>query len=218
MSAIIQAVGMGKFGDNSHPIHPATVHLPITFFLTSHALVLLNYTLQFFPSISKLPSLTPFVGHFFDTNPELLAIPKLLPVLKNLCTLAGIVTSIPAVVTGVVELAYMYKATGLSAKTKTTLFHAALNDLVLVGSIYSYITSHSSHFSSSPESYYTDEKGFGNTVTLQPTASEAAASAAMIGALVGAAYLGGSLVYKYGVGVQRQGEGKRIKLGKVKAG
>lgn len=45
--------------------------------------------------------------------------------------------------------------------------------------------------------------------------SDAVFSGAMIAALMGSAYLGGSLVYKYGVGVQRQGEGARIKQGEI---
>lgn len=38
----------------------------------------------------------------------------------------------------------------------------------------------------------------------------------MIATLIGSAYLGGSLVYKYGVGVQRQGDGAEIKQGTLK--
>lgn len=79
---------------------------------------------------------------------------------------------------------------------KTTIIHAAMNDLAIVGAIYNWYTRrHVEGFLSS-----------GANVLI---------SSILFGAVAYSGYLGGGLVYEHGVGVQRMGDGKKEKDRKV---
>ena len=110
-------------------------------------------------------------------------------------TIAAIVTSIPAVTSGLAEGYAMISAQGLdfsNPKIKTTVLHAAINDVAIAGAVYNWYSR------STVDGYMIN--GINTAI-----------SAIMLGSVLYSATLGGSLVYKYGVAVQRQGEGKKIK-------
>jgi uncharacterized membrane protein len=89
----------------------------------------------------------------------------------------------------------LIKANGLdlsNPKVSTLVIHALLNDVAIAGAVYNWWSK------SKVDGYF-------------PTGVNAGLSAVLIGGLIYSAALGGELVYKYGVGVQRQGEGKEIK-------
>jgi len=75
---------------------------------------------------------------------------------------------------------------------KTTLIHAGLNDLAIVGAVYSWLAKRLNE-------------------DFVPTGGTVMISSLMLGAVAYAAYLGGGLVYTHGTGVQRMGQGKREK-------
>lgn len=123
--------------------------------------------------------------------------------------LLGIVTAIPAALTGFSELYAMISSKGIWQKIKKeptgeTVYagmnptvrlgvaHGLLNDVALLTSVYNWWTRR-------------------NVPGYQPSGLNVVLSAAMLPSLMFSAYLGGSMVYKYGVGVMRMGEATRIK-------
>lgn len=118
-----EVVGLGKFGENrfvlpissksnhllqifsnadpsySHPIHPATVHFPLAFLTLANVLNLV------YGSVLYLPS-----NPFFTRDDHNLSSLSILGYATNLL---GIVTSIPAILTGGAELYAMIQANGL---------------------------------------------------------------------------------------------------------
>lgn len=109
--------------------------------------------------------------------------------LSYLATLAFIVTSMPALTTGVFELLALIQARGLEDRvTKVALIHAGLNDVALVGMIYNWLSRR-------------------NREAVLSKGSNVLVSASLLLGGLYAAYLGGSLVYSHGVGVQRMGAG-----------
>jgi hypothetical protein len=83
----------------SHPIHPATVHFPLAFLTLTNVLNLV------YGSVLYLPS-----NPFFTRDDHNLSSLSILGYATNLL---GIVTSIPAIVTGGAELYAMIQANGL---------------------------------------------------------------------------------------------------------
>jgi uncharacterized membrane protein len=108
----------------SHPVHPATVHFPLAFLALANILNLL------YGSTLYLPTSLPFTND--KENLGTLAI------LGYLSNVLGIITSIPAVLTGSAELYAMVSTNGLYQinemdgkktlvpKVKTTLIHVSL--------------------------------------------------------------------------------------------
>ena len=102
----------------------------------------------------------------------------------------GLVTAIPAVVSGAQQLVKMknnnqaFEADGKTMRPKfqTTLTHAGLNDLALIGAAYSWYTRRES-------------------VGLLPSDANLLISVVLLPALLFSASLGGKLVYNYGVGI-----------------
>jgi uncharacterized membrane protein len=110
-------------------------------------------------------------------------------------TIAALFTSLPTLSSGLTEGYAMIQANGLdmsNPKVKTMVIHALLNDIAVVGAFYNYWTR-------------SKVEGF------MPNGVNALISSVMLGGVIYSAYLGGNLVYKYGVAVQRQGDGKAIK-------
>jgi len=185
-------IGLGKVGGNSHPIHPATVHLPIAFLLAASVFDILSYFAVIFPtlftSIVK-PFVNPFASH------KVIAILYHLSLFSYASTIAGILTAIPAISSGAIEAYAMISAKGFDLNNpiiKTTLIHAGLNDLAISGAVYNWLTRR-------------------NREDFMPWGGNAFVSALMLGAVAYAAFLGGGLVYAHGVAVQRMGKGKEEK-------
>jgi len=185
-------IGLGKVGGNSHPIHPATIHLPIAFLLAASFFDILSYMAVSFPSL-------------FDAIVRLFASPYTsvstvatiyhLSLFSYASTIAGIVTSFPALSSGAFEAYAMISSKGLDLSNpviKTTLIHAGLNDLAVFGAVYNWLTRRGRE-------------------DFMPWGGNALVSASIL-VLVGyAAFLGGSLVYTHGTAVQRMGKGKEEK-------
>lgn len=190
-------LGMGMFANNGHPVHPALVHFPITFLSVGYVLDAIHG----FAATSFAPkALTTLV---LDHQSDLSRLAYLAHVL-------GILTALPAVVTGASELFGMWSnqglveevragsdgrvvATGLNQKLRITLTHAGLNDVAVAVSTYAWWTRR-------------------NVQNNMPTGFSLFLSALTLPGLFYSAYLGGSLVYEHGVGVMRQGSGKQNKL------
>ncbi|KAI9051737.1 hypothetical protein LZ554_004777 [Drepanopeziza brunnea f. sp. 'monogermtubi'] len=182
-------IGLGKVGDNSHPIHPATVHLPIAFLLVGSGLDMLAYISMCSPL--AVDALSSVFGVFFDAATPA-AIIYHLSLFGYVSTFAGAVTAVPALTTGLVEGYAMVSAKGLDLSdpvVKTTVIHAGLNDVAVLGAVYN-LVSKWGHAAFAPRG--------GNVVV----------SGLILGGVAYAAFLGGGLVYTHGVGVQRMGKGK----------
>jgi len=183
--------GLGNFGSNSHPIHPATVHIPLAFLFVANVLNLI-YGITLFA-----PAAFSFTVDKADTG--------MVTIIGYFINLVGILGSIPALVTGIAELWAMLNARGLyvndntDKKTldpmvKTTLIHAGINDVVVFGAIYHWLMErHRPHEDYAPYLHQILLSGGALVMSLY------------------AAYLGGSLIYKHGVGVQRMGAGAEEK-------
>jgi len=193
-----QEIVMGKVGNNGHPVHPATVHFPIAF-------LSLSYGLDILYGVATNSTTSGLVRSVVDVTPYLGDISKI----SHYSNTLGLITMIPSLTTGIVELWAMIKGQDLQGKLKRSndkvgtlanmhpklkiaFIHAILNDVALVGSAYNWWTR------SSIQGY-------------APQSSNIWTSVGLLTGLMGSAYLGGSLVYEYGVGVQRQGAGKQIK-------
>jgi len=187
-----EVAGLGRFGSNSHPVHPATVHFPIAFLTTANILNLLYGTSLF------LPALFPFSIDKQNTGT--------ITILGYFANVVGIISSIPAVITGVAELYAMINSRGLYVQDKAsgqktldhivkiTLIHAGLNDVTVVGAIYNWLMERNR-----PHEDY------------RPYPHQIALSAGALVMTLYAAFLGGSLVYSHSVGVQRMGAGAEEK-------
>jgi len=201
MAGILSTLGLGKFGTNSHPIHPATVHLPIAFILTSSlfditSLVGLHYPTALYP-LMKFTTYSSAYSNSLDT----IALLNYLSLFSYASTVAAIITAIPAVLTGGAELYAMVQAKGLDFKNpvvKTTFIHAGLNDLVVFGAVYNWLSRRGR------EGYAVETQN-------------GLVSLVLLGAVMYSAMLGGSLVYAHAVGVQRMGKGKQEKEQETKA-
>ncbi|KAK9900223.1 hypothetical protein P389DRAFT_187284 [Cystobasidium minutum MCA 4210] len=203
----VAAVGMGQktpVGEMTHPIHPATVHFPIGLWTASFGLNVLNhFTPGVFPS-----SATSTGGLLARFVPPASSVPMMAHYLNG----AGLLFSTVTIATGVSELMGMWRGQAekkggymnalkdaytsdendiAANKLKTTITHATLNDAVFGLAAYN----------------------FYKQATLPNFALPAGAawmSAAVMPLFFYSAYLGGKLVYEYGVGVQRQGQGPEI--------
>jgi len=183
---------------DSHPIHPATVHFPIAFLSLAYALDIL-YGLSTHPSSSKL------VASIYDTAPFLGDIARF----SYYLSILGIVTGIPAILTGGAQLMEMLKRQDLAnklqksqnkaatvqkmhPKLKIAFLHAAMNDVAILGTGYN---------------WWTRRTIAGNA----PADTNVYISAGLLFSLLFSAFLGGKLVYEHGVGVMRIGEANRLK-------
>jgi|SRR5690242_10399739 len=112
--------------------------------------------------------------------------PNAFPVLSYYSTIVTILTTLPAVVTGVAQLAPLIQRDGFqSKKAKVGAVHALLNDIALIGTIYN---------------WWTRSQQIGFT----PSTTNVLVSAGLaLPVTMYSAYLGGSLVYEYGMGFSR---------------
>ncbi|BGP54883.1 hypothetical protein JCM8202_003392 [Rhodotorula sphaerocarpa] len=188
--------GMGKVGRWGHPIHPATVHYPIGLLSISFGLDALQLAPLLTSGLTWLKVMPPAA---------------VVNTLSHYTGAAGLLSAIPTVLSGLAELYGMWRGQAQSkgsAKTagkdaakkknvageklKVTLTHAALNDAVLGIAAFNWWVRRQD-----------------KDLILPPL--NACLSACALPLFVYSAYLGGSLVYEYGVGIMRQGEGAEIK-------
>ncbi|KAL1594402.1 hypothetical protein SLS60_010162 [Paraconiothyrium brasiliense] len=168
-----------------HPTHPATVHFPLTFTFLTGALDALYLA-------SVTPATAGFVATVFKSLD--IAIPtSLLPTLSYYSTILTLITAIPAVISGALELQPVIARDGFgSKKAQTGVLHALINDITVFGAAYNWWVRRT-------------------TTGFVPDTTNVAISAALaVPASFFAAYLGGHLVYQYGMGVGR-GSGSNAK-------
>jgi uncharacterized membrane protein len=112
--------------------------------------------------------------------------PNAFPVLSYYSTILTILTTLPAVVTGVAQLAPVIQRDGFqSKKAKVGAIHALLNDVALFATIYN---------------WWTRSQQIGFTPS---TSNVLISSALALPVTMYSAYLGGSLVYEYGMGFSK---------------
>lgn len=124
-----------------------------------------------------------------------IAIPtSLFPTLSYYSTILTLLTAIPAVITGALELQPVIARDGFSSKkAQTGVIHALINDVALFGAAYNWWVRRTS-------------TGF-----VPDTTNVAISAALAIPTSFFAAYLGGHLVYQYGMGVGRGNTNKAKK-------
>ncbi|CAL3971532.1 unnamed protein product [Diplocarpon coronariae] len=190
MPSIID-IGTGKVGSNSHPLHPATVHLPIAFLFAASLLDLLAFGSLHSPLL--VICLRNALGFLFPAATPAAVIYHL-SLFSYASTVAGILAALPAISSGLFELSAMVSARGLDLAdpvVKTTLIHAGVNDAAVLGAVYNAVSQWGDGFA--------------------PSGGNAFVSLGILGGVGYAAFLGGGLVYEHGVGVQRMGRGKEEK-------
>ncbi|KAF3928381.1 hypothetical protein ABW21_db0207576 [Orbilia brochopaga] len=164
----------------NHPFHPAIIHFPIGFLTFAHAIDVLHYITAALPSVPLLNQLAPLF-------PQLLSAARIMHIL-------GLATALPAIASGISQAMYqagkpgaLYESDGKTFKRKFLVMatHAALNDLVVVTSAFS---------------WYGRYKASGLVAETAPRGMDVVISALIIPTLFYTASLGGDLVYKHGMG------------------
>ncbi|KAJ6258922.1 C2H2 finger domain transcription factor dvrA [Drechslerella dactyloides] len=162
----------------NHPFHPAIVHFPIGFLTFAHAIDVLHYL------TAALPALPLLTTHLAPLFPQLLSAARIMHII-------GLATAIPAVASGVAQAAAqaskpgnLYESDGKTFKRKFLVMatHAALNDLVIIVSAFS---------------WYGRFKAHGLVAEAAPRGMDYITSALIIPTLFYTASLGGDLVYKH---------------------
>lgn len=167
-------------------IHAAVVHFPIVFITTSAVLDITTHVLKSTPSLvtGPLSALNAYTAMPEYTTSTLIGFTTLLSYSSLIAT---IVSSVPAITTGVLEAVNIIKYRGLKLSdpvVRTTAIHAALNDLMIAGSVV----------------------GFLKRKANNGLESDGTTLAISVGTWLGvmfAAKLGGDLTYNYGVSVRR---------------
>jgi len=196
----VEAVGLGDIEmiGNSHPVHPALVHYPVAFLSAAYALDCVY-------GLATSSRTASTLNRIYNLTPHLKEISRI----SHFTNIAGILTALPAAATGSVELWHMIKANGIyerierksdgevvyegmNPKTRHGVPHGLLNEVALGVSLYN---------------WWSRRK----RVDYLPKRANILLSAITLPGLAFSAYLGGAMVYKYGVGVMRMGEAKTIK-------
>ncbi|KAF1351970.1 hypothetical protein BDV97DRAFT_348514 [Delphinella strobiligena] len=169
-----------------HPVHPATVHWPLTFLTTSYGLDVLVASWGYLPAsvTSSLPTATE------------------LSRISYYALSLGILTSLPAISSGVAQALKMVKAQGIKApdgsikpKVKVLAAHAVVNDVVVAVSTYLWWQRRQAN------SARLLLEGKDPLAYELPSGGQAVVAALLGAVLLFAANLGGSLVYDYGMGL-----------------
>lgn len=175
-----------------HPVHPSTVHFPLTFLTTAYTL---DTAQGLIPSLRPLTPLIPFLTPIAQ--------------IAYLSHLAGVLTSLPAMTSGTAELWELYKKGGINRvdkerthpktheevvrrNVKLGVVHGVLNVVALGVSTYAVFKR---------RGVKGWRAGRGGVVM----------GALMVPGVVVSAALGGEMVYGEGVGVQRMGGGEEEK-------
>ncbi|PPJ51369.1 hypothetical protein CBER1_08411 [Cercospora berteroae] len=178
------------------PVHPAVVHFPIAFLFTAYALDILHTYRTSLPAFAQNALLGP--NDITRSSYYLLSL--------------GLLTAIPAVVTGGRELIMMISKQGMHeadgktvrTKVKATIAHAVANDIVIAVSTYI---------------WYSRRAQVNDTIAGKIPGTAAAAYAPSsafvfaefltLGLLLMGANIGGTLTYNYGVGFSSLSAGKK---------
>ena len=180
------------------PFHPATVHFPIAFLALSFGLDALYAALPRLPKTwaSSVPPSTDLTRASYY--------------LMSL----GLITAIPAVMSGGVQAVAMFNKQGmyesngktLKTKVKATIAHGILNDVVLAVAGYIWYTRRTA------AQTVLGKLGVGSLSTAQasyaPDAWMVGTEVAILGLMFYAASVGGALTYNFGVGMSI-GSGKK---------
>lgn len=143
--------------------------------------------------------LTPLMK--FTTNPsspdylDPITFIKCLSLFSYASTIASLITSLPALASGLTEGFTLAQANGFdkqNPKIKTLAMHALLNEIALLATLYN---------------WWSRSKSDGHLISNV----NAFISTVLFGAIGYSAFLGGSLVYRYGVAVGRHGSEKAVK-------
>lgn len=178
------------------PVHPAVVHFPIAFLFTAYTLDILHTYRTSLPAFAQNALLGP--NDITRSSYYLLSL--------------GLLTAIPAVVTGGRELVMMISKQGMHeadgktvrTKVKATIAHAVANDIVIAVSTYI---------------WYSRRAQVKDTIAGKIPGTAAAAYAPSsafvfaefltLGLLLMGANIGGTLTYNYGVGFSSLSAGKK---------
>ncbi|EXJ92888.1 hypothetical protein A1O3_01442 [Capronia epimyces CBS 606.96] len=189
----LQSKFAGKVGEpvpefnSDHPLHPAIVHFPIAFNT-------LSWGLDIVYALTTLWIKPEFLTTRFGEASTLVDLTRLSYFL--LC--AGLVTTVPAIMSGNVQLVGMIKKNGgpwekdsqgkakstMVPRIKATITHALVNDVVFAANLYSW--------------YIRKNNG---TVAKVPSETNLVLSAVLLPLLLASAKIGGSLVFNHGVGL-----------------
>lgn len=194
------------------PLHPATVHFPISFLFLSYTLDILHSTRFSLPTSLQNSLLGPH---------------DLTSAAHSLLSL-GLLTAIPAVVTGGRELLTMiqkqgmYESDGVTVKTKVkaTIAHAVVNDVLLAVSTWIwYSRRQRSDVPAvvSGEGGMDVEKSTTDAAVYAHSTSFVVAEICTLGLLLLGANIGGTLTYNYGVGFSSLSAAVGKKDGKKKS-
>ncbi|KIV90399.1 hypothetical protein PV10_07709 [Exophiala mesophila] len=176
--------------NTDHPAHPAIVHFPIAFNILAWGLDILY-------ALTTTWIQPEFITSRFNSPSTLLDITRFGYFL--LC--AGLITTVPAIMSGNVQLVGMIKKNGgpwekdasgkpkstMVPRIKATITHAIVNDLVFVANIYSW--------------YLRKDKEGVINVGKVPTQTNLIISAVLLPFLIIGAKIGGTLTYNHGIGL-----------------
>ncbi|KAF2168567.1 hypothetical protein M409DRAFT_21317 [Zasmidium cellare ATCC 36951] len=178
------------------PVHPATVHFPISFLFLGFALDILNHVRTSLPSTLSNNLLS--AAEMSKASYYLLSI--------------GLISSIPAVVTGGREAVVMIakqgmwdsdgKTTTMKPKVKATIAHALMNDVVIAVSTYVWYSRRAAANNS-----LAGKVGAASAYT--PATWMVIAEVVVTVLMMMAANVGGVLTYNFGVGFSRMDSGKK---------
>ncbi|KAF2706138.1 hypothetical protein K504DRAFT_412793 [Pleomassaria siparia CBS 279.74] len=168
----------------NHPKHPALVHFPIAFTFLTGALDGIHY-------LSTQSSTSGLIATVFKTLSIQLN-PSIFPVLSYYTTILTLLTSLPAISTGALELMPVIKRDGFSSKkAQIGVLHALINDVAVFATAWN---------------WWTRRDNMGLAVSGW---NQAVSVGLAVPATLAAAYLGGELVYGMGMGVGRGGASVR---------
>jgi len=176
--------------NDDHPMHPAFVHFPIAF-------LVLAWGLDILYALTTVVVKPAFLTSRFASPSTLLDMTRLSYFL--LC--AGLVATVPAIMSGNIELVGMIKKNGgpwekdaagkpkdsMVPRIKATIVHALINDLVFVVGLYSW--------------YIRKDKAGAVNLGKVPTDLNLILSAVSLPVLLFSAKIGGHLVFNHGVGL-----------------
>ncbi|KAK3669264.1 hypothetical protein LTR78_010871 [Recurvomyces mirabilis] len=199
ISDAYQAIELGHFNwpfRNSHPVHPATVHHPLTFLSTAYALDALYGLTNGYRSVRALAAVAPFlpqIGQF-----------------AYFCHVLGVVTAIPSMTTGTAEYWEIYKQGGLNhADKKMTNPGKSGEDVisssVKIGAVHGILNTVA--FAVSGYAVWSRLR----QPNFAPGRTGVLLSVLTLPGVAVSAALGAELVYGKGIGVQRMGPAREEK-------
>jgi uncharacterized membrane protein len=151
-----------------------------------------------------------YARNVYDLTPHLGDI----AMLSQLSNTLGLITAVPAVITGVIEFYALLKRQGLTKKKirsfgELTETWNHLHPKVKVGLYHAWINY--THVTLAGYNWWSRKAAIKNI----PTQTNVALSSVALVLILGAGYLGSQLVYLYGVGVTRESYARRAKEGKA---